>query len=548
MSRQFVNFWSDAMTTCAEYLVNQLEHWGVDTVFGIPGVHTIGLYRGLPKSSIRHVTPRHEQGIGFMADGYARVTGKPGVCFCITGPGMTNIATALGQAYGDSIPILVISSVNERARLGLGNGFIHELPSQRNLIAGVTAFSHTVLSLEQLPQVLLRAFSLFKGGRPQPVHIEIPLDLIESNADHLPLLDLPVQGRIAPDPDAVNTAIALLENAQRPLLLIGGGCQSAYEEVRALAGALDAPTACTINAKGILPPGHPLAVGSNQSLVPVRKLAAEADVVLAIGTELAETDYDVVFNSGFKLNGKLIRIDIDPSQLTRNFVPDVAITADAGLAIRALLERLPGKQATPQSTGAQRAATVREEVAQELQGWRDYARLFDTLTDALPEARYVGDSTQTVYTGNHLVELDGPRRWFNSSTGYGTLGYGLPAAIGAKIADPHSTVVCLIGDGGLQFTLGEMSSAVEANAPIIVVLWNNSGYGEIKTAMIKRDVEPLGVDIYTPDFIKIAEGFGWNSLRAVDHQDLHARLLEARDSALPTLIEICEAAPFISAS
>ena len=149
------------MTTCGEFLVKQLHAWGVDTVFGIPGVHTIELYRGLPGSGIRHVTPRHEQGAGFMADGYARVSGKPGVCFIITGPGMTNIATAMGQAYADSIPMLVISSVNERARLGRGNGYLHELPDQRALVAGVADFSHTLMSVDELPEVLARAFAVF---------------------------------------------------------------------------------------------------------------------------------------------------------------------------------------------------------------------------------------------------------------------------------------------------------------------------------------------------------------------------------------------------
>ena len=157
------------MTTCGEFLVKQLEAWGVDTVFGIPGVHTVELYRGLHGSSLRHISPRHEQGAGFMADGYARASGKPGVCFIITGPGMTNILTAMGQAYADSIPMLVISSVNERERLGLGKGYLHELPNQRAMTAGVTAFSHTLMSVEELPGVLARAFAVFEGERPRPV-------------------------------------------------------------------------------------------------------------------------------------------------------------------------------------------------------------------------------------------------------------------------------------------------------------------------------------------------------------------------------------------
>ncbi|MDH0099159.1 thiamine pyrophosphate-binding protein, partial [Pseudomonas sp. GD04158] len=179
------------MTTCGEFLVKQLEAWGVDTVFGIPGVHTVELYRGLPGSGIRHITPRHEQGAGFMADGYARVSGKPGVCFIITGPGMTNILTAMGQAYADSIPMLVISSVNERARLGLGKGYLHELPNQRAMTAGVTAFSHTLMSVEELPGVLARAFAVFEGERPRPVHIELPLDIITAEATHMAVAPRP---------------------------------------------------------------------------------------------------------------------------------------------------------------------------------------------------------------------------------------------------------------------------------------------------------------------------------------------------------------------
>jgi len=171
------------MATCGELLVQLLEAYGVEHVFGIPGVHTVELYRGLPTTSIRHVTPRHEQGAGFMADGYARVTGRPGVCFIITGPGMTNILTAMGQAYGDSVPMLVISSVNQRDQLAMGDGRLHELPSQRNVVAGVSAFSHTLMEPEQLPQVLARAFAIFACARPRPVHIEIPIDVIAQPAD-----------------------------------------------------------------------------------------------------------------------------------------------------------------------------------------------------------------------------------------------------------------------------------------------------------------------------------------------------------------------------
>ncbi|PBW56792.1 hypothetical protein CJU07_08745 [Pseudomonas aeruginosa] len=531
------------MTTCGEFLVKQLEAWGVETVFGIPGVHTVELYRGLPGSRIRHVTPRHEQGAGFMADGYARVTGKPGVCFIITGPGMTNILTAMAQAYADSIPMLVISSVNERARLAHGNGYLHELPNQRNLVGNVCAFSHTLMSAEELPAVLARAFAVFDSERPRPVHIELPLDVITAPAEHLALRPRTVASRPAPALAPLREAAARLRNAKKPLLLLGGGCVEAAAEARALAAALDAPTALTINAKGLLPAEHPLLLGSNQSCVPVRELAAEADVVLAIGTELGETDYDVVFDGGFALDGELIRIDIDPQQLMRNYTPSLAIHSDARLAMRVLLAELPGGEASPDSPGARRAAAVRQRLAEDFAGWSHYRQLFAAILAEWPDARFVGDSTQTVYSGNHLVDLDEPRRWFNASTGYGTLGYGLPAAIGAKLGEPGRPVVSLMGDGGLQFTLPELASAVEAKVGIVVLLWNNHGYGEIKRYMERREITPLGVDIYTPDFLAIARGFGCAAERARDLEHLR-ELLRGAPADRPLIVEVLQAAPF----
>jgi acetolactate synthase-1/2/3 large subunit len=535
------------MLTCGELLVRLLEDLGVDTVFGIPGVHTVELYRGLPATRIRHITPRHEQGAGFMADGYARVSGKPGVCFIITGPGMTNIMTAMGQAYADSIPMLVISSVNKTEQLGMRGGRLHELPSQRSLTAGVTAFSHTLMRPDDLPAVLTRAFAIFSSARPRPVHIEIPIDVITARADHVKrkLGALPV--RPAPAVEAIAQAVQLLRAAQRPLVLFGSGACDATAEAVALIEALDAPAAYTINAKGILPVGHPLSLGSNQSLVPVRELVLQSDVVLAIGTELGETDYDVVFDGNFRIASTLIRIDIDPEQLNSHFPADVAILSDARNAMRALIDKL-GKSAahSSKSPGTQRAAAVRARLEAEWPAaWTGSRRVLELLQDALPDLIVVGDSTQPVYSGNHLYEARRPRSWFNSSTGYGTLGYGLPAAIGAKLAAPDRPVIALIGDGGSQVTLPELASAVEANAPIIILLWNNHGYGEIKRYMQNRSIAPIGVDIYTPDFLALAAGFGCEAARAESFDHLRELLGKAARARRPTVIEVLEHADFI---
>ncbi|XVO88865.1 5-guanidino-2-oxopentanoate decarboxylase [Pseudomonas palleroniana] len=533
------------MATCGEVLVNLLERYDVDQVFGIPGVHTVELYRGLARSGVRHVTPRHEQGAGFMADGYARTRGKPGVCFIITGPGMTNITTAMGQAYADSIPMLVISSVQSRSQLGGGRGKLHELPNQSAMIAGVAAFSHTLMSAAELPGVLARAFAVFQAGRPRPVHIEIPLDVLVENADAL--LDCtPVSvARAGAAPASVKQMGQLLGAAKRPLILAGGGAIEAAPELTRLAEILGAPVALTINAKGMLPSSHPLLIGSTQTLPATRALVAEADVVLAIGTELAETDYDVTFAGGFEIPGALLRIDIDADQTVRNYPPQVALVADAQIAAAALLDDLH-KQVLPardSTWGGQRVARLWAELTP---AWDAATRaqtvLLDTVLDELPGAVLVGDSTQPVYSGNLTLNLDHPRRWFNSSTGYGTLGYALPAAIGAWLGrGDGQPVVCLIGDGGLQFSLPELASAVEARTPVIVLLWNNQGYEEIKKYMVNRAIEPVGVDIYTPDFIGVAKALGCAAERVRGIEPLRAALRAATDRQGPTLIEVDQA-------
>ncbi|WLH71006.1 5-guanidino-2-oxopentanoate decarboxylase [Pseudomonas sp. FP2309] len=530
------------MATCGEVLVNLLEGYGVDQVFGIPGVHTVELYRGLARSCIRHVTPRHEQGAGFMADGYARTSGKPGVCFIITGPGMTNITTAMGQAYADSIHMLVISSVQSRSQLGGGRGKLHELPNQSAMIAGVAAFSHTLMSAAELPGVLARAFALFQAGRPRPVHIEIPLDVLVENADAV-LASAPVSvARAGAAPAAIKQMSQLLAAARRPLILAGGGAIDAAPALTRLAETLGAPVALTINAKGLLPAAHPLLIGSTQSLVASRALVAEADVVLAIGTELAETDYDVTFAGGFEIPGALLRVDIDPDQTVRNYPPHLALVADAQIAADALLSELNRHPLPTRSDdwGSQRVARLWAELTPTWDAaTRAHTLFLRNVLQTLPAAVIVGDSTQPVYSANLTLNLDHPRRWFNSSTGYGTLGYALPAAIGAWLGrGDGQPVVCLIGDGGLQFTLPELASAVEARTPVIVLLWNNHGYEEIKRYMLNRAIEPVGVDIYTPDFIGVAKALGCAAERINGIDDLPVALRSAADRHGPTLIEI----------
>ena len=526
------------MTTCGAALTALLEANGIDHVFGIPGVHTIELYRGLAGSGIRHVTPRHEQGAGFMADGFARASGRPAACFIITGPGMTNIATAMGQAYGDSVPMVVVSGVNQRHELGLGQGRLHELSDQRAVIRNVAAFSHTLLRPDELPAVVERAFAVTRAARPRPVHIEIPIDVLELPANGIEVVPAASPSPPAPDSTAIAAAATLLAAAERPALLLGGGALEAEDEARRLVETLGAPTTLTSNAKGLLPPDHPLLLGSYMASRDVAACVDDSDVVLAIGTELGETDYGYDGTAGFAGGAtSLIRIDIEPEQTTRNARPALAITADARAAIGVLLERLAGH--TPRDGAARVKQALRVDPMRGLEPrFQRHHRVLEALREALPDAIIVGDSTEPVYFGHTHFYANRPRSWFCSSTGYGTLGYALPAAIGAKVARPEAPVVALTGDGGLMYCLGEMASAVGADAPVICLLWNNQSFEEIRHCMVAAQVEPVGVELYSPDFLALAKSVGWEAAHAETLDALPELLRNAARRTRPTLIEI----------
>ncbi|MCV3239310.1 5-guanidino-2-oxopentanoate decarboxylase [Mesorhizobium sp. ZC-5] len=521
------------MTTTGEALISLLEAHGVDTVFGIPGVHTIELYRGLARSKIRHVTPRHEQGAGFMADGYARVSGKPGVAFVITGPGLTNTITAMAQARADSIPMLVISGVNKRDSLGKGLGFLHELPDQRGMMEKVALSSERIDEPAALAGAMARAFALLSSGRPGPVHIEIPTDVMGLPAGDVTFA--PVRDRPAtPDSAGIARAAKLAAAAKSPVILAGGGAKRAEAALHRLAELLDAPVVTTANARGLLH-GHPLGVHASPSLKSVRALMAQADFIIAAGTEFGPTDYDMYADGGFAAPANLVRIDIDATQLAR-WPAAVAIEADASTAIEALLAVLPtGKK----SGGAARAVAARDAAWQEIgPAMQDQVKVIETIRDALPGAIIVGDSTQPVYAGNLFYDHDRPGGWFNAATGFGALGYGPPAAVGAALADPSAPVVCLSGDGGFQFTFPEMGAALDAGAAVIFVVWNNRGYREIETSMLDAGVEPVGVSPAPPDFCRIADAYHMPAERLMSTESLPAALARARSLGKSCLIEI----------
>ncbi|MDR6925633.1 5-guanidino-2-oxopentanoate decarboxylase [Pseudomonas sp. BE134] len=493
--------------TGGQALVRLLANYGVDTVFGIPGVHTLELYRGLPGSGIRHVLTRHEQGASFMADGYARVSGKPGVCFIITGPGVTNAATGIGQAYADSIPMLVISSVNHTASLGKGWGCLHETQDQRAITAPITAFSAVALSAEDLPELIARAYAVFDSERPRPVHISVPLDVLSAKITRDWSNDVVRRpGRGAASTTALEEAVAKLQNAQRPMIIAGGGALNAQQALQDISTRLAAPLFTSVAGKGLLPPDAPLNAGSTLCVEPGWNLIAEADVVLAVGTEMADTDF---WRERLPLNAELLRVDIDPRKFNDFYPCAVALHGDAQQTLAALLERLPST-ARDASVAIAAVAALREAVKASHGPLQSiHQGILDRIAAELPEDAFIStDMTQLAYTGNYAFHSLAPRSWLHP-TGYGTLGYGLPAGIGAKFGAPQRPGLVLVGDGGFLYTAQELATAVEElDSPLVVLLWNNDALGQIRDDMLGLDIEPIGVLPRNPDFAALGRAFG----------------------------------------
>src|ERR1700736_2442974 len=330
--------------TCGEAVVKFLAAYEVDTVFGMAGTMTVELYRGIALARVRHVQCRNEQGASLMADGYARATGKPGVCTIIGGPGVTNAATGIAQAYCDSQPMLVLSGASPAQTQGKGWGGIHELADQAAVTAGFTALSAMVRYPEELPELIARAYAVFRGSRPRPVHLSLPRDVLPVSVEadwktrRAPSLPMP-------DPAAIDEAADRLAQAKRPLILVGGGAVGTRKALTDIAEHIGAPVLSSNAGKGILPESHPLSLGGSIVRKPSQQALADADVVLLVGSEVGAGDH---FLPKLEISGDIIRIAIDPTELTSMYSATVPIQADAGAAMLALSSRLSSRQPTAQ--------------------------------------------------------------------------------------------------------------------------------------------------------------------------------------------------------
>ncbi|MFF4349383.1 5-guanidino-2-oxopentanoate decarboxylase [Streptomyces sp. NPDC001530] len=546
----------DAVTG-GEALVRALCGHAVTQVFGIPGTHNLEIYRHLSAYGIRHVLPRHEQGAGYAADGYARVTYRPGVVITTTGPALLNAAAAIGQAYSDSVPLLVVSPGMPLRHPRLATGLLHEMRSQTEALCGVAAFSHRVSSVAEIDAAVARAFTLFGTRRPRPAHIEVPLDLLEATEETGPVRITPRVAPLAPDTETVRKAADILSGARRPALVLGGGARGATASCLALAEELGAPVVTTANGKGIVPETHPLSLGVSLHSPSVQRWLSGRDAVLAVGTELAESD---LWSPPPTLNGRLIRVDLDPDQMYAGLLADVEVVGDARVSLKALLAEVkalpPGArrharvdadvqgharvEADEDAVGqvsALRAARDAETAERDAR-WIPYLKAIRAALD--DDAVITSDSAQCCYYGA-LPHLPlGPEGRYLHPTGFGTLGYALPAAIGAKVARPDRQVVALSGDGGLQFTVQELATAAQLRLPLPVVVFDNGGYGEIRDEMAARGDSPTAVDLAPVDLPALARAYGGQGTRACGPDELTAALTEALRTPGPTLIAIPE--------
>ncbi|WP_104176897.1 5-guanidino-2-oxopentanoate decarboxylase [Cryobacterium sp. Y50] len=516
-------------------VVEALVREGVEVVFGIPGTHNLEIYRALAGSGIRHVTPRHEQGAGYAADGYARVSGRPGVVITTSGPGLTNVTTAAATAYADSVPLLVISPGIPRGLEGKNVGWLHEVKDQQGHLDALLERSVRVSEIDEIGPAIVEIFDRWRVGRPRPVHLEIPLDLLEG-AWALGGNEPPGVQREMEHPSAESLAAAarLLGTACRVSILAGGGACRADVEVLRLAELLDAPVVTTVHGKGVIPENHPLSLGASARLAPAQDLLNDSDVLLIVGSELGDSD---LWGGTIAPSGAVIRIDIDPGQLDKNLAATIGLEGDAG----AILSELTALVADSHGSNGQAradAARTKVEVAALVDGapWREVQQL---LRAALPETTIVaGDSAQVSYYGTvHFWPMDEPNQ-FLYPTGYATLGYGLPAAIGAKLAAPERPVIVLVGDGGFQFTGMELVTAAEQGLGLPVIIMNNSGFAEIRDQEIERGIDLIGVDISGPDFPALGVACNGYGVRLNGLDGLAEAVARALAADRPTVIEV----------
>ncbi|MBI2466216.1 MAG: thiamine pyrophosphate-binding protein [Candidatus Rokubacteria bacterium] len=524
--------------TGGEWVVEALRAEGVRHVFGIPGIHNLAVYDALlGQTELTHVLARHEAGAAFMADGYARASGRPGVVVVTTGPGATYALTPLVEAYAGSQPVLLLASDIPAALIGQDVGALHEVPNQIACFKPVCRWAETLEAARDIPGAVQGAFHLFRTGRPGPIALSIPTDFLTARVEAQ--LTPPGQGRRPPcDVHLIAEAAKHLRGARRPLLVAGGGVVAAEAggELRVLARRLGAPVVTTVMGRGSLPEDDPLWLGVLPNKRATQAALESADVVLAVGCRFTHrSTRGLLLNLAFRPDQALLHLDLDATVIGKMHTPTLGLVGDARDGLAALLAALgPGAPAAewdPTWLAAQRAARSPRYT-------ETVDRLVRTLREALaPDAIVVNDQTGLNYWMEWHFPVLAPRT-FLYPVGSATLGYGVPAAIGAKVAHPARQVLTVVGDGGFLYSANELATAVKYRLGVVFLVLNDHRYGAIKwlqEAIYGRWGE---ADLANPDFPALARAFGAEGHR-VEHLDALPRALEkALAHPGPTLLDL----------
>ena len=523
----------------AQALVRSLARHGVEVVFGLPGVQIMDVFDALyDEPGIRMVLTRHEQATTYMADGYARTTGKPGVALVVPGPGALNATAGLGTAYATSSPVLLVSGQIESYNLGQNRGALHEIGEQLDVFKHLTKWCGRSDTVNEIPGMVRNAFREMSSGRPRPVEIEIPWDIL-SMTDQIELPEPEGPGKQQPEPALIRQAAQLLAGASRPLIWAGGGTRDAAvsSELMDLAVALNSPVITTPEGKGAISENSPLSLGSfYYAHGPGHIALPQADVILAVGSRMMFTP-NVPW--GIQSHQKVVQIDADPEELGRNIPATVGISADALLGVQALLAELGGRTRASQWTETEISA-IRQQADREIREMAPLqVEIIETIRHELDDdAIMVAGTTDIGYWSHLAYPVLAPRSYLTSSY-FATLGYAFPTALGAKVGNPGRQVVATTGDGGFGYASSELATAVQEGINVVTLVFNNEMLGASHNDQQQRfGGRVIGTRLHNPDFAQLAEVYGAVGVRLDSHEGLGDALRDALRANLPVVIEV----------
>ncbi|MEL7012099.1 MAG: thiamine pyrophosphate-binding protein [Pseudomonadota bacterium] len=517
---------------------HMLKARGVDVIFGIPGVHNQEMYRGIEEAGIQHVLARHEQGAGFMADGYARATGKPGVAYIITGPGLCNIMTPLGQAYSDSVSVLAISSCLDESSFTRGQ--LHQMLDQRAAADCACDWSYEASSAKAAYGLIDRALTEFSTKRARSKHIQVPISLLEGDAEGAPPAQPGARAEGTQTLSGATTASVsdMVRGSNAPLLIFGGALAqhgTAGEDVaRALVKSTGAAAFTSYAGAGLLPRDEPLNHGCYLGRPDSVAVLAKADLVVVIGCELSECD---LWRTELGHDCPMIRVDIDPEVLSDLHRAEVIVQADAMAFAQALLAKLPPQTEPKWDTGEidRAKARFKAETDAERPG---IVPVCDALAAALPaDTMIYSDMTQFAYVAKEVWDMPRAGHWHHP-TGFGTLGYALPASIGGAVARRGKPTLCIAGDYGFQYTVQELGAAVELGLALPILVWDNGKLKEIEDSMVRAQIAPNAVIAQNPDFAALGRAYGALAATPQSIDEVIHAVLTAFDADRPTVIHV----------